>query len=211
MKKMALIMAMAALVCWLPGQALACLPTSTFTYNDVPAGSGLPTDADYGDLYVTVINSGKVTIEVNADNSPDMDFTKSISSLFFNVTGTVTSVSTSGSDATWTAVVNSPAVTAGSSGLGVFNISGSTTGSNSDDVIFTLYAASGTWSTAASVLAFNSAGFDAAANFTDQSYGQYCGKTGWVGEGSPVPIPPSALLLGSGLLGLVGFGWRKRS
>lgn len=28
---------------------------------------------------------------------------------------------------------------------------------------------------------------------------------------SEVPVPPSVLLLGSGLLGLVGFGWRKRS
>ena len=27
----------------------------------------------------------------------------------------------------------------------------------------------------------------------------------------PVSIPPSALLLGTGLLGLVGLGWRKRS
>jgi hypothetical protein len=27
---------------------------------------------------------------------------------------------------------------------------------------------------------------------------------------SAVPLPPSALLLGSGLLGLVGFGWRRR-
>ena len=31
------------------------------------------------------------------------------------------------------------------------------------------------------------------------------------GDGVYVPIPPSALLLGSGLLGLVGLGWRKRS
>jgi len=27
---------------------------------------------------------------------------------------------------------------------------------------------------------------------------------------TPVPLPPSTLLLGSGLLGLVGFGWRRR-
>jgi hypothetical protein len=26
----------------------------------------------------------------------------------------------------------------------------------------------------------------------------------------PVPVPPSALLMGSGLLGLVGLGWRRR-
>jgi hypothetical protein len=28
--------------------------------------------------------------------------------------------------------------------------------------------------------------------------------------GAPVPIPPTALLLGSGLLGLAGFGWRRK-
>jgi hypothetical protein len=26
----------------------------------------------------------------------------------------------------------------------------------------------------------------------------------------PVPVPPSVVLLGSGLLGLMGFGWRPR-
>lgn len=31
-----------------------------------------------------------------------------------------------------------------------------------------------------------------------------------VGGDAQVPIPPSALLLGTGLLGLVGFGWRRR-
>ena len=30
------------------------------------------------------------------------------------------------------------------------------------------------------------------------------------GSFTPVPLPPSALLLGSGLLGLVGVGWRRR-
>jgi len=40
------------------------------------------------------------------------------------------------------------------------------------------------------------------------------GSTGWVESQdyiirSPVPLPPSVLLLGSGLLGLVGLGWRR--
>lgn len=43
-------------------------------------------------------------------------------------------------------------------------------------------------------------------------YTYQCGNDIMVGEtvGSKVPIPPSALLLGSGLLGLVGLGWRRR-
>ena len=35
-------------------------------------------------------------------------------------------------------------------------------------------------------------------------------NTGFVDTATAVPIPPSALLFGSGLLGLVGIGWRKR-
>jgi hypothetical protein len=57
---------------------------------------------------------------------------------------------------------------------------------------------------------------DYAAN--DQNYGAYlhytyeCGNDLLMGHivGSPVRVPPSALLLGTGLLGLVGLRWRRR-
>jgi hypothetical protein len=39
-----------------------------------------------------------------------------------------------------------------------------------------------------------------------------CGNDNLMGQipFTPIPLPPSALLLGSGLLGLVGLGWRRR-
>jgi MYXO-CTERM domain-containing protein len=46
--------------------------------------------------------------------------------------------------------------------------------------------------------------------FLHLTYG--CGNDNLMGEiaASSVPIPPSALLLGTGLLGLAGLGWRRR-
>lgn len=53
-------------------------------------------------------------------------------------------------------------------------------------------------------------------NGTDEiwfHFTQECGNDNLMGYrpgGIPLPLPPSALLLGTGLLGLVGLGWRRR-
>jgi hypothetical protein len=54
-------------------------------------------------------------------------------------------------------------------------------------------------------------GYDA-ASYAYLHYTYQCGNDFMMGsaQGFQVPLPPSALLLGSGLLGLVGLGWRRR-
>jgi hypothetical protein len=63
----------------------------------------------------------------------------------------------------------------------------------------------GTWDNANSVLAFNSDGFDAYCHVSNNLAGDL-NSTGFAGE--PVPIPAALPLFGSGLLGLIGLGWR---
>jgi len=46
--------------------------------------------------------------------------------------------------------------------------------------------------------------------YTVTGYGQNSVNYTLTGTLSTVPLPPSMLLLGSGLLGLVGLGWRRR-
>ena len=95
-------------------------------------------------------------------------------------------------------------------GFGHFDVAGSDWYGSAESVTFNLFAASGTtWADAASVLACNDLGYDAAVYIVaDYVRGN---PSGWVGEAcNPVPVPPSVLLMGSGLLGLVGLGWRRR-
>jgi len=81
-----------------------------------------------------------------------------------------------------------------------------------DKLVFTLTNTSGTWASDAEVLAFNADGYDAAAhvfpasNPASATNDVYTSMTGYAAE---VPIPAALPLFGTGLLGLLGLGWRK--
>jgi hypothetical protein len=88
---------------------------------------------------------------------------------------------------------------------------------SSDYIQFVLTNTGGAWGSATDVLTNNADGYLAGAHIFITSYPADADNgaiaTGYVvngGGGGGVPIPPSAWLLGSGLIGLAGLGWRRR-
>ncbi len=213
MRKTILIIAMAALVCWLPGQAMA---TTTFdsTFNVLGTHNFTPTaDAgNYGSVQVSLSSSGKVaTITITPSESPvDLDIQNGsgVYGIALNVanpageTFSTSWVSASG----W--AFSGPA---SFDGLGTLNLIGQSDDTNIDSVVITITVPDGgSWATAAAVLTADSSGIDAGAYTYVEGASS---DTAYIGEGtlSTVPLASTGLLLGSGLLGLVALGWRKRT
>ncbi len=217
MKKTLIIMAMAALVCWLPAQAMA-VPIGTFTSyltHEYDATSGFPaslgTDVP---VVVTLNTSTSATVTINPSTSPDLDFPSGGASSLdveLNVNGAFTVASATYIERDGTTVATADTATNISvPGLGTFSLEAYAPSSYPYDLegfTIVLTNTSG-WANAADVLASNSDGYDAAGNLLLVNTTP---PTAYVGEDAPVvPIPPTALLLGSGLLGLALLGLRKR-
>ncbi len=206
MKKMVLIMAMAALVCWLPGQALADLTAVDSTGSPtLPAG-------DYGTVTVT-LNAGNTvaTVTITPTETPtdlDLAYGGTTRDAFLSVANP--------SSGSFTVAVNDSytgsTVSEVAGTFGSFDVNAYHTGSafgTLESIIFTLTASgTGTWANAAAVLDNNGSGYNAAADVYNPDDP---GQTAYIAEpASTVPLPTTALLLGSGLLGLALLGLRRK-
>ncbi len=214
MRKILLIMAMGALVCWLPGQALATSYTSTYTstLNTLGTNTDLPTLApgtNYGTVFVGLTSDDEAQVIITLNSAYFRSPSTNNDAIALNVAlagGTSLSVFNGGSgNFIYT-------VTAGSTqtvdGLGTFDVTGytNTADQGSLNYVVTITNGGGVWASAADVLVGNTSGFDAAADIVEVSNS---GEYGFVGE-SVVPLPSTALLLGSGLLGMALLGFRRK-
>lgn len=194
------------------GLALIAVPAMADTYvstlNTVSThDSGFSTDlGNYGTVVVNLNTAGTiatVSMTPRGEGPPDFDFHFFANTAWLNVNAPTSAFNESNFSGTWGATEGSFSPDSlGAFNLQLFNIIGSV-----EAVSLTLTRTSGSWTSASDVLAFNLAGFDAGAFLIEDSASGNPG--GYVGE--KVPLPPSALLLGSGLLGLVGLRFRRKN
>ena len=201
-RKWLLILAIMVVVCWAAvAGANTVLPTPTGTLWSTITVDNTILTGPFADLYLAVAGN-LATFEIVA--RPSFAFTD----VFLNLTNTAVTYNKVFWDGAATFTPGPPPGNGNVDGFGDFNYSlnANPTGTDGAGTFFkfTLALASGTWANIDSVLMGNPNYFEAVHIFGGPSLG----ITGFAAQ--PVPIPPSALLLGSGLLGLGLVGWRRK-
>jgi hypothetical protein len=229
MKKLALFLVLAALICWLPGQAMASTYDLTRLGTDT---SSFPLLTDYGDIVVTLTNSTHADITVTT--STGYYFCDSNTySMVLNVNGAFSAtvddayksnspgknldgwrLTTPNNDSVY--VANSPD-NGNETAFGKFDIATYYSYNNDinnlkNTITLHLSATSGSWDAASDVLALNS------QNLVGAAYIQTNVSSGWLenwqqgtvgAAGAAVPLPGAFLLMGAGLVRLTAYARRR--
>jgi hypothetical protein len=202
MKKLLLLVTIFALALWVvPALATPC--DFYIVESNFQSGNG-----PYAEVQVTVPSGGgDATVEFIAQDS------FRFSQAGINVAGspTYTFVSAVSGDGLNTALAStdfSGPSSGNKDGFGTFNFAFDGPNYGHDGFIDFKFTVSGSFASCSDVLVANSSGYFAYVEYQDTTIS--APNTGFASGSSPVPIPPTALLMGSGLLGLVGLGWRRQ-
>ncbi len=218
-RKLLVLLAIMAVTCWAAVAAADIVTYQLTTGNSAISGYTGP----YATVSVNLTTSTTATITFSSlTNSGNIYLLGDGGSVGLNVNGAVTVSNITGSNI-GTGFTPGPFSLGGAGnedGFGSFNFTINSFdgyGHSSSTITFTLTKTSGTWASASNVLAPNANGWVAAAHIFVTTLPANAGSnggnalaTGYAVNGPPVPIPPTALLLGSGLLGIIALGVRRR-
>jgi hypothetical protein len=220
MKKWIILLAIATMVCWVPGQVLANSSFDSTLDTVKDHTEGFPTSlSSYGTVHVDLSSDGKTAnVTVTPLEISDFDLKSTLAwgqvsnnySVYLNVNST--NFSESAQDINnnpnyWTSYIGNYSP----DHLGTFNLAASNQIlGNHEGVIITLTNNSGIWADASQVLICNDKNFDAGAWLAYEDANCLIKPSGYVGEACPVPLPGAFLLLGAGLARLGAYARRKR-